>query len=274
MLPMLATPASPSARHDVKTCIALCGAQDGLQMILDAGSDSSYDGSSQTWTDDTGNGNDFWRGSSSSSQSIDPTFNGTVGRRSENEYFSSNGDDLFTAKTFASWMRDFVKTSATPQMMYIGYDVHSASEQTLISTMGAASTTFGFNLHRNTITNGWAVSYRSSADAFKALTASATLGSDGRHGTLVGYDFSELVQSYISSVNRYEATISSSKDSKNANPTSGTMRLWVRGGVDGVEVASGHQCNCIAMWSEKHTWAEQVALWMSIMGKYGFDMAT
>lgn len=67
-----------------------------LVMHLDAGNSSSYDGSSQTWTDLQGNYN-LIRGTTSGSDSTDPTFNGTAGNRSSNEYFSVDGGDYFTA---------------------------------------------------------------------------------------------------------------------------------------------------------------------------------
>lgn len=96
--------------------IQAAGADSGLNFCLDAASDLSYNpggawsNPTQRWRDLTGQGNDFWRGSSSSSQSSDPTFNGTVGGLSANEYFSSDGDDIFqeTAEhTFAeTWHKD------------------------------------------------------------------------------------------------------------------------------------------------------------------------
>lgn len=64
------------------------------ELILDAGDASSYDGSSQTWTDLSGSGNHWYRGTSSGSDSTDPTFVGTAGDLSS--YFSFDGGDYFT----------------------------------------------------------------------------------------------------------------------------------------------------------------------------------
>lgn len=81
-----------------------------LQLCLDAGDLASYDGSSQTWTDASGNGNSFFRGLTSGATATDPTFNGTSGRQSAAEYFSFDGGDGFfqsAAHTFAnSWHKD------------------------------------------------------------------------------------------------------------------------------------------------------------------------
>lgn len=63
-------------------------------LILDAGDANSYNGSSQTWTDLSGSGNHWYRGTSSGSDSTDPTFVGISGDLSS--YFSFDGGDYFT----------------------------------------------------------------------------------------------------------------------------------------------------------------------------------
>lgn len=73
-------------------------------VCLDAGDINSWPGSGQRWLDASGNGNNFFLGTSASVEaaSIEPVFNGTPGNRSENEYFgvSPTGDNttLFTAE--------------------------------------------------------------------------------------------------------------------------------------------------------------------------------
>ena len=71
------------------------GLTNNLQVCLDAGAAASYDGSSQTWTDLSGNGNHFYRGTTSGSDATDPTFNGTSGNQTSSEYFSYDGGDRF-----------------------------------------------------------------------------------------------------------------------------------------------------------------------------------
>jgi len=57
-----------------------------LQNHLDAGDSSSYTGSGTTWSDLTTNGYDFTL--------TTPTFNGTAGNLSSNEYFKFGGNDI------------------------------------------------------------------------------------------------------------------------------------------------------------------------------------
>lgn len=83
---------------------------DGLDFCLDAADINSYDGAGQTWVDLSGNGNSFFRGTTSGSEASDPTFSGTAGKRTASELFSLDGGDLFSetaAHTFAeTWHKD------------------------------------------------------------------------------------------------------------------------------------------------------------------------
>jgi hypothetical protein len=71
---------------------------------LDAGLSASYGGSGQTWANIVtapadGSGQtayDFYRGATSGSEGSDPTFNGSAGANSTNEYFSFDGGDYLT----------------------------------------------------------------------------------------------------------------------------------------------------------------------------------
>jgi hypothetical protein len=89
------------------------GLTSGLKLCLDAGDTNSYSGSGQSWLDLSGNGYDFFRGTSGSSQSSDPTFNGVSGRGSSSEYWSFDGADLFTYDSSnETWMNNMHKNNA------------------------------------------------------------------------------------------------------------------------------------------------------------------
>jgi hypothetical protein len=90
------------------------GITSGLKLCLDAGDISSYDGSSQTWTDRSGGSYSFYRGSGSGSDGADPTFNGTAGNQTSSEYFALDGGDYFTLnQANPSWVTAMHKTGAT-----------------------------------------------------------------------------------------------------------------------------------------------------------------
>jgi hypothetical protein len=98
MLAGLAGMAGPviGPNSTMREVIRALNLETSLQLLLDAGDANSYDGSSQTWTDLSGNGNHFYRGSGSGSDAADPTFNGVAGRQSGSDYFGHDGGDWFT----------------------------------------------------------------------------------------------------------------------------------------------------------------------------------
>jgi len=88
------------------------GLSSGLKLALDAGAASSY-ASGQSWLDLTANGYDFFRGSTGSTESTDPTFNGSSGGLSLSEYWSSDGGDYFTYDSSnETWMNKLHKNNA------------------------------------------------------------------------------------------------------------------------------------------------------------------
>lgn len=80
-----------------------------LQLHLDAGDAASYPGSGQTWFDLTANHYDFFLGSSDTPTTDDPTFHGSAGGKSGNEYFSFDGGDCFRAA--AAYAGSIIRTA-------------------------------------------------------------------------------------------------------------------------------------------------------------------
>ena len=80
-----------------------------LNLCVDAGDISSYDGSSQTWTDRAA-GNNLFRGTTSGSEAENPTFVGTAG--TPTAYFSFDGGDYFISSTSPTYANGWSKTTA------------------------------------------------------------------------------------------------------------------------------------------------------------------
>lgn len=84
-----------------------------LKVVVDAGDAASYPGSGQTLTNVNAAGPDFNLGDTSSGESSDPTFNGSAGGSSQNEYFSFDGGDYVTRITSTpAYVQTFHKTNA------------------------------------------------------------------------------------------------------------------------------------------------------------------
>lgn len=108
---LLLKPGRP--RVPVITSLRNLGLTSGLQICLDAGDANSYS-SGQSWLDLSGNGDDLFLGATSGATATDPTFNGTAGGRSKEEYFSFDGADYFHYDGVANptWADNMHKDSA------------------------------------------------------------------------------------------------------------------------------------------------------------------
>lgn len=73
----------------LKNLVRNAGLLANAELILDPGDRNSWPGSGTTWFDVSGNGVHFKLGSTASPVASGPTFVGTVGARSDNEYWNS-----------------------------------------------------------------------------------------------------------------------------------------------------------------------------------------
>lgn len=112
MLPGMMMPMSSTQGGSAIAILTQLNLLTGLKLCLDAGDAASY-ASGQSWLDLSGGGYDFFRGTTSGSESTDPTFNGTAGGLSSAEYWSFDGADLFTYDAAnETWMNNIHKDNA------------------------------------------------------------------------------------------------------------------------------------------------------------------
>lgn len=123
------------------------GLTSGLKLCLDASDVDSYGGSGQSWLDTSGNGYDFFRGTTAASQSTDPTFNGVAGAQSSAEYWSFDGGDRFTYDTTnESWMENVHKNNAKFACAAWVRVPDSGSRQCLVGDHGDSTSEIGFSI--------------------------------------------------------------------------------------------------------------------------------
>ena len=125
---------------------------------LDAGLSASYGGSGQTWANIVtapadGSGQtayDFYRGATSGSEGSDPTFNGSAGANSANEYFSFDGGDYLTlAGSNTTFLNNLHKENAA--FTWYGF-LETPSDLTqfgLFGTKSNISTNIGLDFSSN-----------------------------------------------------------------------------------------------------------------------------
>lgn len=112
-----------------------------LKVALDAGDSASLPAASTKWLDTSGNGYDFFRGTSTGSDTTDPTINGTAGRKMSTNYLSFDGGDyLLYDTTNEAWMQTLHKDNAVFTFVMWIYLGSVASSCRLMGTRGGSST--------------------------------------------------------------------------------------------------------------------------------------
>ena len=163
---------------------------------LDAGLSASYGGSGQTWANIVtapadGSGQtayDFYRGATNGSEGSDPTFNGSAGANSANEFWSFDGGDYFTlAGSNTTFLNSLHKenaaftwygllrtpTSLSGQENLFGTDAQSSSNIGMVINSSAGSLAFG-------VGNG--------SGAFSALSSGGFIAAATNYLIAVSYD--------------------------------------------------------------------------------------
>ena len=191
-------PASSNRTTDLYTAAIRSGLGGNLQLVLDAGSGTSVTASdAQWWRDLSGNGYDFYLGSSTATGADEPVFAGTIGGLSSNEnwtFTSATVDSWFEYDSAnETWMNNLHKQNASfTALFWLNVGSLASSGGVFFGTNGL--TGFGNNgvqliFSPNELTFG-ASAATASANAFTA-TSDSTLASGTWH--LVGISIDEAV---------------------------------------------------------------------------------
>lgn len=132
-------------RAEVFTVLKKLGQIPNLRICLDAGDSLSYNTAvapERWWNRATpANEDSFYRGATSGAEASDPTFNGTAGNRSSNEYFSFDGADYFKlSNTQPSWVDNMHKDNAKCSIACWFWQPNTSSNKCLLSSSSAANT--------------------------------------------------------------------------------------------------------------------------------------
>jgi hypothetical protein len=188
--------AAPSAYlYDI---IKELGLTTNLNLCLDAADPRSYDGVSQTWTDIIG-GNNYFRGATSSSESTDPTFNGTAGNPGAGTYFSFDGGDHFNETSAQTFADNWHKNNGACSMVCVCWPKSSKAVQSGIwSNRGPLASSPGIVWENN---GSQKLTFRhSTADATsEALTTTAVMTGDSYN--FAGSSWDEATTTLLSQIN-------------------------------------------------------------------------
>lgn len=254
------------ANQPLSRVIATAGLTPAL--VLDAGDGASYS-TGQSWNDLSGNTRHFNRGSDNTSQASDPTFNGTPGGLSLNEYFSCDGGDFFTKATANdAYLNGLHKDAATWSFVAAVFVPDLAGVVGVFSTCTASAGTIGAIVDLNATENlRYRVGNGVSVTTVHTSTATATVGA----WNVVGFSISENggASGSFSYVNGTATTFNASVASPSSSDASTVATFGALNGGGSNIVPNGFRFGAAAMFSTALTTANFDAIRASLRARYG-----
>jgi len=221
------------------------GLTSNLKMALDAGDATSLPAASAKWIDLSGNGADFYRGSSAGGDAAEPAINGTAGRMMNTNYLSFDGADYLEYDAAnETWMQNIHKDNAIFTALVAFYVNTTVGSQGLISTNRGANSSVGFNIG---VSPSGLLNFQVRTGSGAAINTSASgfgVNEPGWNIGLVSVNEGAGTGSFL--INGNLVSFTSTYTSPAAGNAAFTMRLGIRGDQDPLE--SGARMAAVAMW--------------------------
>ena len=241
-----------------------------LKLCLDAGDSNSYNPGVQTakWLDTSGNGYDFYRGTSTGGDGAEPTFNGSAGGLSGSEYWSFDGGDYFTYDTTnEAWMNNLHKDGAVWSYFGVMYFA-SATDSRFFGT----KPTGAFCGVTFLITSNGRVNYTVFNDAGGVASSGITIGDTCTPPLWVvgGAALDETAATFINKLNAGTvASATKSYASPSTNDVASTICIGAGGGANN-PVPNGSRIACLAIWEGTALTSTNLTdLYDAIKGRFG-----
>lgn len=241
-----------------------------LKLCLDAGDSDSYSGSGQTWTDVSGGGYNFYRGATSGAEGSDPTFNGTAGRLSVNEYFSLDGGDWFTySAAIPSWVSDLHKNNAVFTIIawtYANNVTNGATQMySAINTGGVSNSGIYFGNPAGTPAR--AINLHVDNTSGTVLNATSSIAGNNNAWNMMSASFTESAGTLLFGINSsYESQTGKTYSSPgtDATPSFSVGHLF-----DGTNENAGDRFGAVAILSQALSQAELTGVFTGMRGRFG-----
>lgn len=252
--------------------ISSLGLTTNLKLCLDAGDANSYDPAVQTakWLDTSGNGYDFYRGTSGAGDGAEPTFNGSAGGLSSAEYFSFDGGDYFLYDSATeAWMNNLHKDNAAFSFLFVVYLGGTAPSQRFFST-NTTSTNIGAIVGVTTASNTGRLDIGKGGSGALSIDTAGTIAAGAWKVFQVSLNEATGASGALFKFNSATAeAFTSTYTSPSASDSAGTASIG--GAPDGTRLlTSGSRLACIAAWEGTALSATNLTdIYNAIKGRFG-----
>lgn len=263
-----AVSANPGGKENLFQTISRLGLTTSLNVCLDAGASESTNGTSQTWTDLSGSGNNYFRGTTSGVDATDPTFNGTAGNLSSSEFFSNDGGDKFAPTATQSFSDNWHKSGGAWTVMAVLRPNGGVTPAIWTNTNGPSASSPGLTVLLYSLTGPPHVLryFVSNTNTTKvSAVSSVNITDTAVNFVLVGRsDATQLVMNVNGTVD-----VSVPGASTATNAPSGPMFIWENGAGSDIPPL-GSRLFCLALWSRQLSSAESTLLYENLKPRFGY----
>lgn len=258
-------------RHDMRTVLRKLGLTTNLKLCLDAGHETSLPAASTKWLDLSGNGYDFFLGTTIGADATDPTINGTAGKRSSGEYLSSDGGDLLTYDTTnETWMQNIHKDSAIFTIAAWWWVPSFASTNRLAGTRAGSNSNIGFAFSTSITTGTLAlVVSNGSGTAALDLNSVATPNTGAWNFVAVSLNEATGANGAILQINGAQELFTSTYASPSASSATYTMQIGAAGNSAGPLANTSRLASFMAWEGVALDAAQLRALYQATRSKFG-----
>lgn len=235
-----------------------------VHFCLDAG-DAVSIGTANLWSDISGNGRNFYLGSSGAADAAQPSVNGSAGRLTNDEYLGFDGADyiLFAASNTA-FMETLHKAGAVFTVL-AWVRLATGGTQTIFNTKGASTSTIGVQLFASTSGN-WSFNLGNGSANSAVLSHSSV--PDGSWAFLA-ISFVEGV-GYVHQINSQQTTGSASFSSPSSSAPAGTFMLGGRNPASLAQpMVNGSRYGAAALIERALSAGELMAIFNETRARYG-----
>jgi len=248
--------------------IRYLGLTSNLQLCLDAGDSVSAPSSPTKWIDRSGNGQDFFLGTTAGADATDPTFNGSVGGLSSGEYWGFDGGDYFVYDTTnEAWMAGMHKDNATWTVAAWVYYPTGAGSTNLFGT-NSASTNIGVRVTLSATAQTIIASFTNGSAQQQIGSSPTTFALDTWQFIAVSFNEATGANGATFQCHATQASRTSTLTSPSASDATFTMHI-ASNGAGGASFASGVRLGQFMAWSSRLTNAQLTALLTATRGRYG-----
>lgn len=259
-----------SGKQSYMDILTSLGLTSNLQICLDAGAVASLPAASTKWLDLSGNGYDFFRGTTAGVDTTDPTINGTAGELSDAEYLSFDGGDYLRYDSAnETWMENLHKNNAIwSYCTWVYVSTVGTANSVLWGTGRLSATQRGVNSHVQVNAKLSVLVGNGSGGAALSRISAADVPTGQWNFLAVSIDETNNVDGAKLVINEIEESFAAAYTTPTSSAAAAVMEIGAAGAGTS-PVKANYRMSGFMMWTRALSFAEFNSIYEATKGRFG-----